>query len=145
MTVYREDTTASLLGVTHEDMRTVRELLDQGPHWLQHDEKIALTSSGVSQVLVALGIPEKKLPATFWEDLKTLAGVEKTEPPREVIFLKKTRNPRVVVCRDDERLVRVQLRDPANFIFGMLLPVEHVADDLFRLVGPLPRFRGRWK
>jgi hypothetical protein len=142
--IYQEPAVAALIGVGIDDIRTVRDLLDPDRHWQQHDSEVCFTRDGVEQALVALGISEKKLPATFWDDLKKTGGVEIKLPPREVVFLKATKNSRIVLCLDDTAVVRVQVRDARNFLRGMLLPVEHVAEDLFHLVGPLPRSRGRW-
>jgi len=41
-------------------------------------------------------------------------------------------------------LVTVQVRDNHRFIPHMKLRVQHVEGTIYNLVGPLPRWRGRW-
>ena len=41
-------------------------------------------------------------------------------------------------------LVSVRVRANHNFLPGMKLRVQHVEGTYYNLVGPLPRWRGRW-
>jgi hypothetical protein len=55
------------------------------------------------------------------------------------------RNPHIVGARFKAGgMVRVHVKNAANFRIGMQIQAVHVDADLFELIGPCPRRPGRW-
>jgi hypothetical protein len=61
-------------------------------------------------------------------------------------------NPHILICHAEDapqklalsHLLRVRVRDNANFIRGMKVPATRISDDYYECSAPPPRARGRW-
>lgn len=65
-------------------------------------------------------------------------------PVVELTVLRRVLNPRILLATDGAGVLRVRVRDSANFMPGMRIPVRHIQGDLYELARPCPRSRGRW-
>ena len=61
------------------------------------------------------------------------------------------KNPKILICykpdtdpSNPNNLVTVNVRANYNFLLNMRLRGSKVSDKVYDLVGPLPRWRGRW-
>jgi hypothetical protein len=81
-------------------------------------------------------------------------AVEKKTPPGTELLLAwavPKKNPKILICYKPDtdpsnpmNLVTVNVRANFNFMLNMCLRGNKVSDKVYDLVGPLPRWRGRW-
>ncbi|GEM_PF-4820269 len=143
MNVFDEQNVSDMIGLTREDVRDARELLQEGLHWQRVGNVITLTEMGVRLVLRAFELDHQLIPTGFWPDLQKNARRGKAFQT-VATFYRAGRNPRVCEGLIEKERVRIQVHHTKNFVLGMEIPVEHVEGDLYRITRTAPRYRGRW-
>lgn len=165
----RETKLCAELGVSKDVLRERRQyFLAQGVHWDYVDKRVLLSRIG-AQIL--RGTMDAVVPpsgggtnkngaaadsgATAARPVKALLN-EKNPPPvvfkgELVVWGVPARNPKLIVAyipgSDPENplnLVTVHVRENTHFLRGMKLKAAQVGETHFDLVGPCPRWRGRW-
>jgi hypothetical protein len=152
-----EDMLSAAAGVTRSALVEVRgKVLKRGADWEVCCGRVMLTREGVMGELRALGMEYEKKGAEGAKGLDmVLAGARpQTMPDAGEIRVRVVQLPingALVVGMNmtskKEELVRVLVGSNVNFTIGMELPAKKVPGtdaDVFQIVGPKPRSRGRW-
>lgn len=132
------------LGLARAVVRTVRsEQLTRGTHWHTIAGEVRYSDEGRTLLFSILKAePQKNL-----AEIRPDPGAEPAEPggPRELVCVRTyTMNRRIVQARLGDEIVRVRVKDSAKLIEGMTMRCSHVQADMWELVQPLPRWRGKW-
>ncbi len=148
---YDEDKLSVVSGVAVGHLQGARlEILKKGADWALSGGNVLLTLQGVTAVLGHIGFPLKKKGAELAVALDAARLV--SLPTVGVVRVRVTALPRNTAIVVGENLnvggmVRVLVGDSVNFTHGMELkasPLAGADPDVFTLVGPRPRARGRW-
>lgn len=156
----REARVCADLQMDKDEVRRRRSyFLVQGQHWDYVDKRVLYTAIG-AQILkgtAKASVPQKNAPAEDCAPARTARALllEKNPPPAEfhgelVAWHCPKRNPKLLIAyvpgSDPENplnLVSVHVRENTNFLKGMKLKAA-VSGNAYDLVGPCPRWRGRW-
>lgn len=144
MNLYTVDLVAELIGAPEKEVHLAMQAMDVGTHLARLDRGDRLTEGGVLALLDVFDVDAKKTPPGFWEALKADAADYVRQGISEVVFVQKAKNRRMVVGEASGQRVRVHVHDNGNFRPGMVLPVEWVEGDLYRITRPSPRRWGKW-
>nr|WP_294577651.1 hypothetical protein [uncultured Rhodopila sp.] len=157
----RESQLCAELQVSKDELRRRRQhFLTEGTHWAYVKKRVLLSTTG-AQILrgtADVPVPDKNAaPANPAPPRPPVALLlEKNPPPPayqgELIAWKAPAlNPHLVVAyipgtdpRNPMHLVNVLVRSNVNFLPGMKIKARHVEAIRYELVGPCPRWRGRW-
>lgn len=166
MFAMRETVLCAKLGVSKDELRRRRQyFLTEGQHWAYVGKRVLLSEVGAA---ILRGTAMEAIPAAVSQqdaaavdaarNSARIAGLllEKNPPPVEfagelVVWGVPTRNARLVTAyipgndpNNPLHLVTVAVKENVNFLRGMRLPAARVNDSHFDLVGPCPRWRGKW-
>jgi hypothetical protein len=145
MNEYFEADVMRVSGLTKNDLRAQRKVLQEGLHWYRKPRNvdkrywpIVWTQAGLDSLCKVAGIDNPDLEQELSE----------VEPPREVfgVVKSKFRNPRLIRCvvemggKGEE--VMVLVRDSKNFVVGMKVPLR--SDGQRWVAAKHPRFGGKW-
>ena len=148
---YDEDKLSLVSGVAVGHLQSARtSLLKKGADWTLHGGSVLLTLQGVLAVLGGIGFPMKKKGAKLAAALD--GALLNSLPAAGVVRVRVTALPRNTALVVGENMnaggmCRVVVGDSVNFTHGMELkaqPMDGADPDVFVLVGPRPRARGRW-
>lgn len=148
---FDEDKLAMVAGVAVGHLHKARtECLKKGADWALSGGSVLLTLQGVVLILGHLGFPVKKKGAELATafEIARVASLPTVGLVR-VLVTAIPRNTSIVVGENMQtgELVRVLVGDSVNFTHGMEMKAQRLAGadpDVFVLVGPRPRARGRW-
>lgn len=155
--VHQERALAESLGLAQKDLRSVRtDELTRGTDWQTVRGEVCYSQTGHARLLALLKVSTSATAPEAHSAPKNSA--EPTPPPAEtppdpapadaaVRPLECVRtfplNRRIVQARCDGQLVRVRVRDSANFTTGMTMLCRLIDGDLWELAQRLPRWRGK--
>jgi hypothetical protein len=142
--IIKEAEVMRLTGLSREEMKTWRGVLEEGKHWVRMPSNrlkklwaIGWTGVGVEALSAKAGLSELK------GDLEV--GLEK---PKEVVGVVKGKftNKRIILCEIEYDKVKVEanvlVKDSTNFVKGMRVPLR--SDGGRWVAAKHPRFGGRW-
>ena len=158
------------LGLQKDEIRELRQThLTEDTDWLLKKKRVWLAQAGVDKLLAAKGLgPKKPRPhaqtpnADDGGPVKAdLPNLQKTAAPKakapavpvELIVVQTCKNPHMIQCcslKDNpimpKTMVRVRVRDNANFKRHMRLPAVLVAGykDLYDIARACPKKPGKW-
>ena len=145
MTEWKESEVCRILGLSRIELRAMREKALEGKHWRKMPRNgnpqmwpILWNEAGIEFLKGASDVEEALL-----EELKE--NKEETSGTYGVVK-GKFKNPRIILCdlhsgKGVER-VNVLVRDSANFVVGMKVPLR--SDGQRWVASKHPRFGGRW-
>ena len=159
--LYEEDALSRALGINRGRLQRARAALETGL-WSYDHGRVAYTKKGALAAMRAVGVepPAKKGEGYEGKSLEeTLAAAELGAPAaglegcERLVVMRQALNTGIVMAgmMSDSSLpfgfaCRVIVGNNANFVRGMEITAIPVQRDqyLYRMVGPLPRTRGRW-
>ncbi len=161
---YSEARLADCIGVARPDLKGIRDRrLKIDRDWKKVGGEIALSNAGLRMVWHALQIRPHDLDLRECLILngakkngahsdgpavgeKILLGSSAMPIPALMRVTRIPANPSLVLCHDQHaRLCSVWVGKNENFIIGMQLQAAQGGDGMWRLMGPRPRLKGRWK
>jgi hypothetical protein len=155
-----ESKVAGRLGLSRDMMRALRTAhLVEHVDWLTISGRICLTEEAVGKIAAGLRLPPVADAATIStaETEKSAPGEATGTTARLLVWNSKMKNRRIIEAYAvgtnpslRQNILRVRVKNADNFMRvgydgkPMELPVVHVQADLYELVGPCPRKKGRW-
>lgn len=166
--IHRESHVAGRLGISRDTIREMRNAhLVEDADWKSVRNIICLTDVAAGKIAAALSLPA---PATAVSPEKAAemlvaekdaatatTGAGLVDLIEELCVWRLTKNPHIIEAfapgtdpMHRQNILRVRVKNAANFcrVGGdgkpMMLPARHVQVDLYELVGPCPRRKGRW-
>jgi hypothetical protein len=155
-----ESKVAGRLGLSRDTMRALRaEHLVYLADWETISGRICLTEDAVGKIAAVLRLPPvAALPTVSTSETEKSAPSEATgTATRLLVWNAKMKNRRILEAYAAgtnpalrQNILRVRVKNADNFLRvgydgkPMELPVVHVQADLYELVGPCPRKKGRW-
>lgn len=109
ITEHTESALAVVFGIAPQDMKTLRDFLTEGIHWVKKGRGVVYTEDGREQLRVALELAE---------------GVMVPSEPQtlDLVVFRVCKNPRLIVALDAEKKERrVLVRNNAGCRRGMVL------------------------
>jgi len=157
----RESQLCAELQVSKDELRRRRQhFLTEGTHWAIVKKRVLLSPVGadILRGTSAMPVPDKNAPAVDSVTPRRPIALllEKNTPPPAyqgelIAWRAPGRNHRLVVAyipgtdpNNPLNLVNVLVRTNENFLPGMRIKARHVEAIRYELVGPCPRWRGRW-
>lgn len=140
-----EERAASELGVSKDDLAVLRrDHLYEGEHWRRKGKAIVYLEAGVAKAKGAIMAAVGMAPSPLEKNGAPAAPVT-LAPPLEgdLTVVRWGRNSRVVLCQDPEgKTCRLVARDTTGFKRGQKVKARHVHDDVWTVVGMIPRRKG---
>lgn len=155
-----ESKVAGRLGLSRDTMRALRtEHLVYLADWETISGRICLTDDAVGKIAAVLRLPpvDAAPPISNAETEKSAPSEATGTTTRLLVWNAKMKNRRIIEAYAvgtnpslRQNILRVRVKNADNFLRvgydgkPMELPVVHVQADLYELVGPCPRKKGRW-
>lgn len=140
----KETALAEFIGVSRNQLRDIRKSQPdmEGKYWEKDGRDITWLPDGLYAACSVLGVDESLL-----RDILEPASAEAAESAKKevrVAVTRFTRNHQIMMAEHEGQEIRVRVNSSRNFLIGMEIPVAHVQEDLWELIGRCPRARGRW-
>lgn len=133
-----------VLGVARARLRDLRKKMGdmEGVYWSKEGRDVVWLPDGLYAACSAFGLDDTVVREIVEPALNEEAiSAKKTGTALVSRF---TKNDRILMAMLDGQEIRVKVNSSRHFIPNMEIPVEHVQEDLWKLVGRCPRARGRW-
>ena len=112
---------------------------------------IKTSFTAAMQAVKATVLPEKNAATTPAPPAEKKTGPDLAAPTLLLAWRSPGVNRQLLVCykpdtdpNNPNNLVSVRVRNNINFLPGMRVRAQHVEAGIYNLVGPLPRWRGRY-
>lgn len=140
-----EERAASELGVSKDDLAVLRrDHLFEGEHWKRKGKLIVYLPAGVEKAKAAIMQAVGMAPSPLEKNGPPAAPVTLAPAVEgELTVMRWGRNSRVLLCEDPQgKACRLVARDTTGFKRGQKVKARHVYDDVWTVVGMLPRRKG---